>query len=219
MAAIVSPRPRLARPPRSIMEPPHIQEKAHVGPHRRAPRSPPRLGSPIDLFDPRAYKSNISKSSTPCSPMKRRRGLTFNPVRSPRRRHCMRTECPLSPLGGPALFDRLPWISQLENSPDSVSAFDIADLSVLAEELSRPQSPRTGPVRHRKSSRFNQLPSIDDFDYFPPHLHELPVYALLPPDRYPPTPRTPPPRETFLPSDIHFQGLRPAFPPGFDDSC
>jgi len=192
-----------------------------VAPQKRALFSPPRLMSPIDLFDPRANKAYITKSSTSCSPTKRRRGLTFNPVRSPRRRHCSRHECPISPLAGPALFDSLPWISQLEAAPERLSVFDTADLSLLTDELSRTQSPCTGPVRRRKAMQRSN-PSVPspikrEFDYFPPSLHELPAYSLFPPEHFPVIPRTPPPREPFVPSEVQFHGLRPRFPPGIDE--
>lgn len=232
MAAIVSPRPRAARssrrPSSSRPVPPspytaqdgsaRVNVSSH--PHRRTRHNPARLMSPIDLFDPRA---NASHSSNPCSPAKKRRGPTFNPVRSPRRRHCLRADCPISPLSGPAFFDRLPWIQQLEASPEDVSVFDTADLSLLTEELSQPQSPSIGPIRRRKHSLHSSplsAPSIErERDLFiAPAFHELPVYSLLPPDRIPSSPRTPPPRELFLPDEVQFHGLHPSFPLGLDDA-
>lgn len=166
-------------------------------------------------------RSQATRSATLCSPInKRRRNITFNAVRSPRRRHCLRTECPMSPLPGPAFFDSIPWISQLEQTPDDVLPMDIADLSVPGDDCMRVEPPCSGPVRTRKASlRSNPLAHSPNrvSDYSPPDLHELPVYALLPPDRVPSTPRTPV-RGSFIPSEVQFCGLRPVLN-GLGDDC
>lgn len=160
----------------------------------------------------RLTRSQATRSATLCSPInKRRRNVAFNAVRSPRRRHCLRTECPMSPLSGPAFFDSIPWISQLEQMPDDALPMDIADLSVPENDCMRPETPCSGPMRTRKTSlrsnplahTLNRVP-----DFSPPDLHELPIYALLPHDPAPSTPRTPI-REPFIPSEVQFCGLRP----------
>ncbi|KAH9934998.1 uncharacterized protein B0H18DRAFT_495343 [Fomitopsis serialis] len=221
---IVSPQPRPAFNPRLLSSSrrpatpsAHPQQNVRALPQRRL-FSPPRLSTPLDLFDPRANKSPVSKSTPSCSATaKRRRNITFNTVRSPRRRHCMRTECPMSPLPGPAFFDHIPWISQLEKTP--TLPMDIADLPVPESDCMRTTPPCTGPVRTRRTSlRSNPLGHSPNRspDYAPPDLHELPLYALLPPDRLPSTPRTPV-RAAFDPSDVRFCGLHPTLDQ-YDDS-
>ncbi|KAH9843036.1 uncharacterized protein C8Q71DRAFT_232755 [Rhodofomes roseus] len=219
-APIVSPQPRSALNPRLLSSSrrpatpsPHPQDNIRALPQRRL-FSPPRLSTPVDLFDPRASRSQASKPTPSCSSVnnKRRRNVTFNSVRSPRRRHCLRTECPVSPLAGPEFFDHIPWISQLDRTPESTLPMDIADLPMPMGDYMRTTPPCSGPVRTRKSSlRSNPLahPPGRSPDYAPPDLLELPVYALLPSDRLPSTPRTPI-REAFVPSDVRFFGLRPA---------
>lgn len=174
----------------------------------------------LDAFCP-LTRSQATRSATLCSPInKRRRNVAFNVVRSPRRRHCLRTECPTSPLPGPAFFDSIPWISQLEQMPDDLLPMDIADLSVPGDDCMRVETPCSGPVRTRKTSlRSNPLAHSPNRvpDYSPPDLHELPVYALLPHDRAPSTPRTPI-REPFIPSEVQFCGLRPVLS-GLGDDC
>ncbi|KAI0736774.1 hypothetical protein C8Q72DRAFT_22332 [Fomitopsis betulina] len=214
---IASPQPRSALNPRLLSSrrpaapSSHSPDSQRVLPQRRL-FSPPRLSTPIDLFDPRANRSQATRSATLCSPInKRRRNVAFNAVRSPRRRHCLRTECPMSPLSGPAFFDSIPWISQLEQMPDDALPMDIADLSVPENDCMRPETPCSGPMRTRKTSlrsnplahTLNRVP-----DFSPPDLHELPIYALLPHDPAPSTPRTPI-REPFIPSEVQFCGLRP----------
>ncbi|KZT70165.1 hypothetical protein DAEQUDRAFT_764909 [Daedalea quercina L-15889] len=225
VAPIVSPQPRPALNPRMLSSSrrpatpsAHPQDTQRVLPQRRL-FSPPGLSTPVDLFDPRANRSQPTKATSSCSAIsKRRRNITFNAVRSPRRRHCLRTECPMSPLPGPAFFDHIPWISQLDQTPDGALPMDIADLSIPEGDCMRAEPPSSGPVRTRKTSlRSNPLAHSSNraLDYSPPDLHELPVYALLPADRIPSTPRTPV-REAFTPSDVHFCGLQPVLN-SFDD--
>ncbi|KZT09495.1 uncharacterized protein LAESUDRAFT_507485 [Laetiporus sulphureus 93-53] len=222
MTAIISPKPRPAysslttSPPHSLLAPIYAQDD-----DQRALHSPPRLASPIDLFDPRANDANIVKSPSTCKPVKRRRGPTSYALRSSRRRPYSRADCHIIPFRGPAVFDSLPWIAQLEAAPEDGSVLDIADLSQLATKVTRPESPCMDLVRRRKKPlrpHRREPEPIRSADCFPPPgLESLPAYALFPADRFVSNPRTPPPRESFVPSEVRFHGLNPAFPSGLDD--
>ncbi|KAI0928455.1 hypothetical protein AcV5_006023 [Taiwanofungus camphoratus] len=223
MAAIVSPQPRVASPVRSqsssppLLSPPiYLPDDLRVSSHRRVLLSPPRLMSPIDLVDRGVHKAYSSKSSSPCSPTKRRRGVAYSTSRSPRRRHCARADCCINSLGGPALFDRLPWISNMEATPDRVSVWDTADLSLLSEEHS--EAPCSGPVRRRKTPlRPNPLSPVHEPAVYEhsiaPDPHELTPSAVFPFNHPAADPRTPSPRERLIPSEVRFRGLLPVFPP------
>ncbi|KAJ7740735.1 hypothetical protein DFH07DRAFT_1064177 [Mycena maculata] len=108
---------------------------------------PQRLQSPIRL--------DARLRSSLCSPPHRRRS-----VRPPRRRHCARADCHIESALHP--FDRLPWISAMNISPDALDPMDIADLSQLVVDDPPPQcgavAPGSGPIRRRKTSlRSNPL--------------------------------------------------------------
>ncbi|EMD38361.1 hypothetical protein CERSUDRAFT_64617 [Gelatoporia subvermispora B] len=163
-----------------------------------------------------AHKATLSKSPPPCSPAKRRRGAVGN-SRVSRRRTCARPECFIKPAG-PALFDGLPWISGMEAIPDGIDAWDIADLSLLCvENLPGAEAPSTGPVRRTKTSS-RSSPLAPRPELIPEHVHrplptlEIPARETLCFDRIASDPRTPPPREAFVPSEVLFQGLHPVLP-------
>ncbi|KAJ7489832.1 hypothetical protein B0H11DRAFT_2010586 [Mycena galericulata] len=109
---------------------------------------PPPLQSPISL-DARLRSQS---GRTPCH---RRRS-----VRPHRRRQCPRADCPIESALHP--FDRLPWISAMDISPDALDPMDIADLSQLVvddpPDRRAAVSPGSGPIRRRKTSlRSNPL--------------------------------------------------------------
>ncbi|KAF7363334.1 hypothetical protein MSAN_00988800 [Mycena sanguinolenta] len=130
---------------------------------------PQRLQSPV-LLDTRLR-------SPLCSSPHRRR--TARP-RPHRRRHCARAECPIESALHP--FDRLPWISAMDASPDALDLADIADLSQL--DVDEPPQDcgavplATGPIRRRKTSlRASPLPpkitTHTLHDTTPPYTHLL----------------------------------------------
>ncbi|GBE81941.1 hypothetical protein BKA93DRAFT_829006 [Sparassis latifolia] len=233
MPAIHSPQPRRVPflshaslptcPPLSPIFPP--DEPQIMAPQQNAPLSPPPLMPPIDLVDSSTRKSYLSKSS-PCSTTKsaskRRRGMTY-PLSCSSRRHCTNKDCFIKRFGGPALFDSLSWISALESAPELVSVWDTADLSVLVmDNVLDAKPPRSGPIRNRKSPvRSNPLPSgIHSPERQPssPKLDELRLHTLFPFSYASADPRTPPPPEPFIPSQIRFRGLYPVLPADRDES-
>ena len=139
-------------------------------------------------------------SKPPCSPTKRRRGVSRNLSRSARNRHCARSDCCINTICRPLTsLDDLPWISALTIEPDSTNPWDIADLSLLDHSL--------GPVRRRKTSlRSNPM---DDPDSSP----LLPSQLPLPVDDLPSRPTTPEPSHpSLLPSAVLFRNLMPVSP-------
>ncbi|KAH8107133.1 hypothetical protein BXZ70DRAFT_278322 [Cristinia sonorae] len=214
MTAIASPQPR--RPSRKQSQSPAQPPLYLTDMAPRVPcipssgfNNPPRLLSPIRLGDPLNY---LSKSSPSCSP-KRRRSHVGVSSRSARRRHPSRTDCALNYATGPSVFDSLSWISQLQEAPECVDIWDIADLSLLPIEQSSPSS-SVGPVRSRKSSlRSNPLASpsaSSQLDRISKRPQPIPLLPLL--DREALDTRTPPPSEKFDSNDIIFHELLPALP-------
>ncbi|KAH9952011.1 hypothetical protein B0H21DRAFT_705139 [Amylocystis lapponica] len=233
MAAIVSPKPRVASRTehtpslRRVFSPPIYLADEFTAPPR-ALRSPHPLLSPIDLSDSSARRHYLSKSPVPCSATQRRRGVVHAVSRSPRRRHCARSDCVINSFGGPGHFDRLPWTLGLDSAPDLVSVWDIADLSLLpVEEPSPPASPSTGPVRSRKTSqRSNPLATGYETVHerssatprtLPPL--DLGAFALAASHGHAIDPRTPSPRESFIPNKIRFHGLNPILPSQGEEMC
>ncbi|OCH94938.1 hypothetical protein OBBRIDRAFT_19928 [Obba rivulosa] len=227
MAALRSPQPLHASSAcsqpssRPLLSPPVYlpDEMPYRVPAQRVLMSPPRLLSPIHMAERGVHKA---ASPPACSPTKRRRGAISN-SRVSRRRTCVRSECFIQP-GGPALFDGLPWISSMEITPDRVDAWDIADLSLLSvENLPSAEAPRSGPMRRTKMSS-RSSPLAPHLALVPEHVFEpLPTLEIPAPetsclDHPASDPRTPPPRESFIPSEVFFQGLHPAFPPDFKRS-
>lgn len=157
--------------------------------------------------------SQKPQSPPPCTPTRRRRGP--NTRSSRRRRQCTRPECRFDAFGTSVAFDRLPWISAMESSPDQLNTWDMADLSQLPAEGALDEDSETsgpGPVRRRKTSlRTNPLgsgpePSSEDAP--------APLRLRLPPrtiDQLSSNPHTPV-SQTFNHSEIKFHDLLPVFP-------
>ncbi|KAI0670333.1 hypothetical protein C8Q78DRAFT_975794 [Trametes maxima] len=173
-------------------------------PDTRTPKSPPQLLSPFRLPE-EAGRTKLSKHA-PCSPTKRRRGLSSNLSRSSRRRHTARSDCCTTTFPRPITsFDDLPWISALTIEPDYTDPWDIADLSLLNpswQEVVDADGP--GPVRRRKTSLRSDPLSQPSPKSSRPH---SPVpFPFVHPDEMP---QTPPPRLFADPSEVVFQGLNP----------
>ena len=147
--------------------------------------SPPRLLSPIQL--------------TPSPPVKRRVKLHR------RRRPLSCVDCQLEPMLHP--FDQLPWISALEATPRSLSPWDIADLSQIAD----PFSP--GPIRRRKTSLRSNPMALPPTPTPPTQRSDDVSWAAgstLPSNDTPISrSQTPPPR--FTPSRVLFHNLMPVY--------
>ncbi|TCD68909.1 hypothetical protein EIP91_009459 [Steccherinum ochraceum] len=213
MTAIASPQPRRAsRKPSAILP---LSSPFYVStdlPPRNASSgitSPPRLLSPIHLGDPMNY---LSKAPTTCSP-RRRRGVAGASGRAARRRHVTRPDCAVNFATGPAMFDRLSWISQLQDAPECVDIWDIADLSLLPIEQQSPNhTSGVGPVRSRKSSLrtdpIASAPASDHQDRPSRRNQSIPLLPLL--DRDILDPRTPPPRDRSEFGGVQFHELLPA---------
>lgn len=160
-----------------------------------------------DLID----ASQKPQSPPPCTPTRRRRGP--NTRSSRRRRQCTRTDCRFDAFGTPVAFDRLPWISAMEHSPDQLNTWDMADLSQLSAEGAHDEDSETsgpGPVRRRKTSlRTNPLGSGPESSSEDAPLRlRLPTLAL---DQLSSNPHTPV-SQTFNHSEITFHDLLPVFP-------
>jgi hypothetical protein len=191
----------------------------------------PKLMSPINLAESRpgtplfvSYMSPDSvmcyltdpsqkpRSPPPCTPTHRRRGPSIRISR--RRRHCARADCRIDTSGAAMAFDRLPWISAMESTPEPSNTWDMADLSQLpADEFSADESDASGPgpVRRRKTSlRANPLaPGPETPETSPLRLRMQPLDGA----HMSSSPRTPT-SQTFDPSEIHFHDLLPVFPTG-----
>jgi len=105
---------------------------------------PERLQSPICL------DARLRSQRGRCPPLRRR-------PHAPRR-HCRRADRHIESTLHP--FDRLPWISAMDISPDALDPMDIADLSqlVVDDDQCGVVSPGSGPIRRRKTSlRSNPL--------------------------------------------------------------
>ncbi|KAI0780879.1 hypothetical protein BD413DRAFT_489218 [Trametes elegans] len=171
-------------------------------------KGPPKLLSPFRLPE-EAGRTKLSKPA-PCSPTKRRRGLTSNLSRSVRRRHTARSECCNNTFPKPiTFFDELPWISALTIEPDPTDPWDIADLSLLRPTWQETEpSGGPGPVRRRKTSLRS-----DPLQASPKHDEPSIPFPFMAPDG---VPQTPSPRPYLDPSEVIFRGLHPIFPSGLD---
>ncbi|KAI0636920.1 hypothetical protein C8Q77DRAFT_534811 [Trametes polyzona] len=217
MVPIIAPSPRPAytkclsrTAPRTPAQPTDPSDDPfYVVPDSRPLKSPPQLLSPFRLPED-AGRSKLSKPA-PCSPTKRRRGLSSNLSRSGRRRHNPRSECCISNFPRPPTsLDDLPWISALTIEPDLTDPWDIADLSLLnADWQAMRDGP--GPVRRRKTSlRSDPLaPST-------PTRNASPSPAPFPFVSLDDTLQTPAPRPYPPTSDVIFKGLYPIFPEDID---
>lgn len=156
----------------------------------------------------------MTSSSSPCS-NKRRRGFHTAITRSGRQRHCLQADCCITMGGGPAIFDQVPWISAMDSLAQN--PWDIADLSQLPVEKSRPAGTGAGPIRRRKTSlRSEPFPtdlmatpelspslSIDSpLSYLSPPLPQRVLFEDA-------VPKTPPRRTQDLPLGVHFRNLMP----------
>ncbi|KAJ3533845.1 hypothetical protein NM688_g7227 [Phlebia brevispora] len=183
--------------------------------------------SPIHLSSSTVHKANLSKASTPCSSTKRRRTHPTT-SRTTRRRHCARPDCVVTYANGLHAFDQLPWISQIESeSPETVDAWNVADLSLLPD----PPSSGIGPVRNRRTS--SSRSGVKPLGGIPDEMFAsstgpvssglrsrrelLPLQLLPAADNDALNPRTPPPNGTFNPYEVTFRNLMPAFPPNRDE--
>ncbi|KAF7322877.1 hypothetical protein HMN09_00067100 [Mycena chlorophos] len=152
------------------------------------------LNAPLHI---RARRRVNATSSCSTSPRRRH---------SARRRHCTQTDCcPIRVSDRPSdchPFDRLPWISALDATPDASSAADIADLSQLVIDEPEHASAGAGPIRRRKTSlRSNPLAHDPNPHTPPPHNHTrvefrnlLPVFSC----------GAPTPSDPLLPSTLDF---------------
>ena len=162
----------------------------------------------------------IQSSPTPQCTSNRRRRSAYTTRSVGRSRHCRLTDCSIV-CSGPAAFDRIPWISMLEESPED----DCLVPPCLGDKYSRPFErdcsvpPSPGPIRSRKSSLRSapfptdlaQLatPELVPSTSFDSPLTELP-YSLdspLPTDDD--VLKTPPMRASVLPVDAGFHNLMP----------
>ncbi|KAI0705797.1 hypothetical protein BC835DRAFT_1445206 [Cytidiella melzeri] len=176
-------------------------------PRRGSLNPPPAFERPALLLSPPIYPSNdssrLSKPSAPCSSTKRRR-TTAATTRTLRRRHCTRPDTSLALQS--SVFDQLPWISQVELPPKRIDVWDIADLSLLPDDL-HPDA-GVGPVRRRKTSLRSS--------HSEPAAHHHPSLAPLPfPQavlaRMEQDPHTPPPTVRLNPMEVTFRNLMPVF--------
>ncbi|KAI0331112.1 hypothetical protein GY45DRAFT_1407118 [Cubamyces sp. BRFM 1775] len=178
-------------------------------PDARSTKSPQQLLPPFRLPE-EAGRSKLSKPA-PCSPTKRRRGLSSNLSRSVRRRHTPRPECCINNLPRPITsFDELPWISALTIEPDLTDPWDIADLSLLKADWQE-MSSGPGPMRRRKTSLRS-----DPLSQSSPHTREPPSPIPFPFIQRDDIPQTPAPKFYPDPSEVIFQGLYPLFPSDVD---
>ncbi|KAI0665216.1 hypothetical protein C8Q70DRAFT_39627 [Cubamyces menziesii] len=195
-------------------------------PDARSPKSPQQLLPPFRLPEeagrskvsslyarsdpPMLTDAQLSKPA-PCSPTKRRRGLSSNLSRSVRRRHTPRSECCINNFPRPITsFDELPWISALTIEPDLTDPWDIADLSLLKADWQE-MSSGPGPMRRRKTSLRS-----DPLSQPSPHTREPPSPIPFPFIQRDGFPQTPAPRFYSDPSEVVFQGLYPMFPSDVD---
>ncbi|KAF5391277.1 hypothetical protein D9757_001969 [Collybiopsis confluens] len=147
-----------------------------------------RLQSPFQLASPAQI------IETPAS------GSSSRP--SQRRRHCLRTDCPIqSSSSSTHSFDSLSWISLMDSSPEEHGLTDIADLSQLPDH----SSSAAGPVRRRKISfhRTSPLRAASGSSKQSAHLSSILRQRPIP------TPSSPRPR--FARSPIIFHDLMPLF--------
>ena len=115
----------------------------------------------------------------------------------------------------PSAFDRLSWISHLQDTPHCVDIWDIADLSLLPIEQSPLNlSSGVGPVRSRKSSLRSDpmasAPGPGQQDRVNRRTQPIPLLPLL--DRELLDPRTPSPFERSDSEGLQFHELLPALP-------
>lgn len=154
--------------------------------------------------------SQKPQSPPPCTPTRRRRGPNIRSLR--RRRQCTRADCRFDTFGTPIAFDRLPWISAMEHSPNQLNTWDMADLSQLPAKGAHEEDSETsgpGPVRRRKTSlRTNPLGSGPESSSEDAPLRLLPSLVL---DQFSSYPRTPI-SQTVNYSEVTFRDLLPAFP-------
>lgn len=163
-----------------------------------------RSGAPV-LTDPQLSKP------VPCSPSKRRRGVSSNLSRSARRRHNPRSECCINTFPRPITsFDDLPWISALTIESDLTDPWDIADLSLLNADWQGMED-GAGPIRRRKTSL-----RTDPLSRSTPARNNSPSPVPFPFVSLTGVPHTPAPRFYADPSEVVFQGLRPIFPADID---
>lgn len=142
-----------------------------------------------------------------CSAQRRRPKSGAHSLRR-RRTLSARVDCRVD--SSPHIFDKLPWISALDSSPEHLDPWDIADLSLISDSYSSdlPPPPGIGPVRRRKTSQ-RSSPLAKENDEHHNRGEELP-WALPSRDnsfRYTPIPQTPFSR--FNPSRVLFQHLMP----------
>ena len=154
--------------------------------------------------------------SSSCAPSNKKRRTQPAASRTTRRRRSSRFDRPTPFPGSGSIFDQLAWIPQLNEEPEHIDVWDIADLSLLSE-AAQPSS--VGPVRSRKSSLRSDPPysspltqdgSSNRSSPFQPSSVPAPTFPLFGRDHV--DPRTPPPRETFTPENVQFLGLMPALP-------
>ncbi|KAI0362168.1 hypothetical protein OH77DRAFT_1390182 [Trametes cingulata] len=217
MVPIASPKPRTAptklsnrstaRAPSPPCDP--ADDPFYFVPDPRSLKSPPRLLSPFRLPED-AGRPKLSKPA-PCSPTKRRRGLSSNLSRSTRRRHTARSECCINTFPRPITsIDELPWISALTIQPDFTDPWDIADLSLLNADY-QAMSEGPGPVRRRKTSLRS-----DPLSQSSPKRAESPTPISFPFASLDGMPQTPYPRQCADPSEVVFHALHPIFPSDID---
>ncbi|KAF9036607.1 hypothetical protein BJ165DRAFT_586536 [Panaeolus papilionaceus] len=149
-----------------------------------------RLGSPIHLHsEPSSLlpSASVDRPTKSASQSSRRRRL------SPRR--------VLPYATTPHAFDDLPWRSTLDESPQLVNPWDIADLSLI--ECSDESPNNLGPVRRRKTS-LRSTPLAPP----PSKLSPTPIFPNTARDTsYLSRFLTPPPR--IIPSRVLFKNLMP----------
>ncbi|KAI0374946.1 hypothetical protein BV20DRAFT_403650 [Pilatotrama ljubarskyi] len=210
MVPIISPKPRSApaqlpnRPAPRGPSPPcdPADDPFYFVPDPRSLKSPPRLLSPFRLPE----EAGRPKPA-PCSPTKRRRGVSSNLSRSGRRRHTARSECCINTFPRPITsLDELPWISALTIQPDFTDPWDIADLSLLNADW-QAMSEGPGPVRRRKMSLRS-----DPLSQSSPKRAESPTPVSFPFASTDGAPQTPYPRSFADPSEVVFHALHPIFP-------
>ncbi|KAL1944483.1 hypothetical protein VTO73DRAFT_2913 [Trametes versicolor] len=215
MVSLATPKPRTAAAkfsarttqPRTPSQPSDLADDPfYVVPDARSLKSPPQLLSPFRLPED-AGRPKLSKPA-PCSPTKRRRGLSSNLTRSARRRHT-RAECCINTFPRPlSSLDDLPWISTLTIEPDYTDPWDIADLSLLNADW---QERGPGPMRRRKTS-LRSDPLSPSTPTRKERSSPIP-FPFVSMDEFP---ETPAPRPYADHSEVIFHGLRPIFPSDLD---
>lgn len=213
-----TPRSSSSKEPKEVayclLSPPRISE-------RRA-RPPCPVSTSRHPKPPRVSKTRLPSQSSPtpqCTTTRRRRSA-YTTRSTGRSRHCRLSDCKIV-SSSPAMFDKIPWISMLEEKPDEdrLIPLSLADLSPRICEKDDAAISGPGPIRSRKSSLrtapfptdLAQLatPELVPSSTFDSPLTELPFSLDSPLPTDDDVLKTPPMRASVLPVDAGFHHLMP----------